>query len=195
MIIDFDVNCNKYNDKILNNYTILSYTCPSCGAKHSFIRHACYERNLCFLDIFNNVHEEKMTILRLKCKSCGHTHAVLPNDVIPYCIYTCSYIINALTKYFEGKKVLDICDNLNISFQLLYHFISRFLDFLDSCFIVLRNLGIDNLTNNPHGVLSAISVFNKQGNFFKQYFFSTKWMFLMKNFQNILAPKIWIGSS
>ena len=50
MIIDFDINYNNYTEKILNNYSIYTYTCPKCGAKHSFTRHASYERNICCFD-------------------------------------------------------------------------------------------------------------------------------------------------
>lgn len=197
MIIDFSVNCNNYRDKIFNSYSIFDYTCPKCGSKHSLSRHGSYERNICFMKDYHNIYEEKMSIIRLKCSSCSSTHAILPNDIIPYCIYSFSTIINILTRrYIKNEKILAIGEDLSISFQLIYNFISRFIKFLDSCLIVLKNLGLYNISTTPSKVAAAIAQYqNNNNNFLYQYFFNSKWMFLMTKFHNILSPKIFIGGT
>ncbi len=126
MIIDFTVNFNDYNDKILKNYNIINYTCPKCGAKHSLTRHGCYERNVLLIDELGNIEDKRMVVLRVKCSSCKTTHAILPNDIIPYCIYSFSFILKVLAAYYsEQHKVEEICSNFCICFQVLYMFISR----------------------------------------------------------------------
>lgn len=197
MIIDFSVNFNNYREKILNNYSFFDYTCPKCGAKHSLTRHGSYERNICFMKDLHNIDEEKMSVLRLKCSSCRSTHAVLPNDIIPYCIYSFSTIINILTRYYvKNEKILTIGEELYISFQLIYNFISRFLEFLDSSLIVLKNLGLFNISSTPSELAAAINQYqNNNNNFSYQYFFNSKWVFLMSKFHNILSPKIFIGGT
>lgn len=194
MIIDFRINCNNYKEKLLDNYSHFDYTCPKCGAKHSLIRHGNYERNLILVDNFDNVKEVKLLVLRLKCKSCGSTHAILPNDIIPYCIYSFSYTINVLTRRFvNGEKVMDICNNLSVSFQLVYFFISKFLEFMDSASFVLRNLENFSISTLYH-FIESINTYNNSNNFSYQYFFLTRWIFLMSKFHNILSPPIYIGA-
>ncbi len=118
MIIDFNSNFNTYNERILNNYSIFTYICPKCGAKHSFIRHAVYERNVCYLNDNFEICEMKINILRLLCNSCNSTHAILPNDVVPYCIYTFSCMFHVLVQHFvEHCSVLKLCRKFKISFQ------------------------------------------------------------------------------
>jgi len=193
MIIDFSVNCNNYGEKIFNNYLFFDYICPTCGARHSFTRHACYERNICLMDNCDNIHEEKMMILRLLCGSCGSTHAVLPNDVVPYCIYSYSFIMNVLIKYFiENKKIVDICEACSISFQLIYSFVSKFTEFLNSSFSVLKTMGYD-IPCTPEKVLLNITSINEKTNFSLTYFINTRWMFLMTKFHNILPSPVWLG--
>jgi hypothetical protein len=193
MIIDFTVNINNYIEKILNNYLFFDYICPKCGAKHSFTRHASYKRNICFMKN-NNICEEEMCILRLKCNSCNSTHAILPNDVIPYCVYSFSFIINVLTKYYsKDNKIKDICSLFSISFQLIYNFISKLLIFLKSTFSVLNNLGCE-VPCTPQKLVLTINLYQQNRDFLYSYLFNTQWMFLMKKFHNILSHPIYIGS-
>lgn len=194
MIIDFTANFNNYIEKILNNHLFFDYICPKCGAKHSFTRHGSYERNVCFMDKHNNIYEERMCILRLKCRSCNSTHAILPNDIVPYCVYSFSFIINVLTKYYlKDNKIVDICSLFPISFQLIYSFVSKFIEFLNSSFSVLNSLGCE-VPCVPQKVISMINLYHKNKNFLCSYIFSTQWMFFMRKFHSRLSPPIYIGS-
>ena len=193
MIIDFTVDFSNYKNKILNNYSFFDYVCPKCGAKHSLTRHGSYERNICFIDN-HNICEEKICVLRLKCASCNSTHAVLPNDVIPYCIYSFSFVIKVLGEYYlEDSKISDICTMFSISFQLIYSFISKFIEFVNSSFSILRNLGFE-ISCIPHDVLSSIDLYHQNKNFLYVYFFRTQWMLFLRKFHNILSPPIFIDS-
>lgn len=195
MIIDFKENFNTYNDNILGKYNVFEYVCPSCGAKHSLIRHGKYTRNICFINESNLVEEKSMVVLRLICKSCNTTHAILPNDVVPYCIYSFSFMLNTLIRRFvDSSKISTICNDFNISFQLLYTFIKRFLKFAESCMLVLRNLGFQNSSTDISKLLLSIIAFEKSDkDFFFAYFLCSSWIFLMTKFQNNLSPPIFLG--
>jgi hypothetical protein len=193
MLIDFAVNFNNYTEKILENYSAFHYVCPKCGAKHAFTRHGSYDRNLCYIDDLKNIVDKRIKILRVKCSSCDSTHAILPNDIIPYCIYSFSFILNVLTGYYcDEHKILDICYNFSISFQILYIFISKFSLFLNSGSTVLRTLGYA-IDSEPDIVVATINKYQLNGNFFYQYFFNSQWIFLMIKFKNILSRPIFIG--
>lgn len=88
IIVDFTVNFNNYDDKILKEYSIITYTCPKCGAKHSLTRHGCYERNILFIDELGNVQDRGMVVLMGKCSLCKTTHAILPNGIIHRTAFT-----------------------------------------------------------------------------------------------------------
>lgn len=195
MIIDFNVNFNNYEEEILNTYKILNYICPTCGSKHSLFRHAKYERYI--LTIYQGeISSKKLEILRLRCSSCDKTHAVLPSDTIPYCIYSYSYILTILFEHFIDKKsVLKLANKFNISFQIIYSFISRFKVFLKECIYVLRLLHFFKNTETPsfYDALTSITADSIKNQFPKMFFNTTKWIFLMKKFLNIIPKPISIG--
>lgn len=197
MIIDFKVNFNNYEEKVLNNYDFVRYICPTCMAKHTLTRHASYERNISFLqkDMLIN---KKLKMLRLKCSSCDKTHAVLPNDIIPYCIYSYSFVAKVLMNHFlEGKSVLSISTHYNISFQLIYSFILKLNLFLNDCIYVLRILFFlkNVFTPSIKNVLNEIHRLSSNNCFLEEFFKETKWMFLMKKFLNTNTNTIIVGSS
>lgn len=194
MIIDFTISYNNYDEKILNKYNVFSYTCPSCGAKHAFIRHGTYDRFVCFIQN-GQIIEKTFTALRLLCKSCKKTHAILPNDIIPYGFYSFSFILNVLTeKLIYSQKTSRICNNYGICFQQIYSFIARFKSFSTSCLFVLKSLGISKTSASLIMILVHLLSYEKNNNhFLSKYFFYCSWPFLMKKFQNILTPPIFIG--
>jgi hypothetical protein len=103
MIKDYGIKCNTYHEKILKNYSIFDYKCPKCTAKHRFIRHGQYTRNIFYLRSCNKAGytlvEEKIIIQRLKCTSCNSTHAVFPQEIIPYRIVTLDLIFFFFTNF------------------------------------------------------------------------------------------------
>lgn len=197
MIIDFNINCNTYDKKILNNYSFLNYECPKCNAKHSLVRHGVYIRNIVYI---NNgvIHEEKMNILRVKCSSCNSTHAILPNDVIPYCVYAYSYVFQILYEHFlHGDSVLSIASKYNVSFQLIYYFISKFRDFLNECIYTFIILGILRgvFDCSIKNILRIIKKYSFKYHFVNQFFCVNNWMLFMTKFHNVLPCPVYIGAN
>lgn len=195
MIIDFYIKSKTYNEKILNNRIIYMYDCPKCGSKHSWIRHAKYERTLVIQE--NNLFiDQRITILRLKCTACKSTHALLPGDIVPYVIHSFSCIIKLLSEYYLKKlSVLSIAKKYNLSFQLIYSFINRFIAFMNDCYSTLRILSIIKgiFVRSPKEMIKMIIRHFKVSDYPRHYAKINNWPYLMKKFRNIITIPIHIG--
>mgnify|MGYP002624366049 CR=1 FL=1 len=97
--------------------------CPFCGSSGYCRFFASYDRFL--IDFINgHIHQRLVHIRRVKCEGCGHTHAILPDFIIPYCQYSLAFILQALRAYFTRfKPVRGLCEFFGISPQLLYRWI------------------------------------------------------------------------
>lgn len=196
MILDFNVNFNNYEEKIINFNGIWDYSCPCCKAFRPFSRHATYSRNICFFE-YSKIIEKKTDILRLKCSSCLTTHAILPADIIPYKIYSFSCIMNILKLlYVDGMGVLDIAKKLNITFQLIYSFIKVFKKFMAACISFLKIFSFAQLDfgSSCKDILVAINEFTDLVTFQRNYFDFTQTVFLMDRNLNTVSGQITIGS-
>lgn len=97
-------------------------TCPCCGAKGSCRIHAYYGRSL--VDFVGGVpvHHD-LCILRLVC-SCGHTHAILPDFIIPYSGYGLFFILRLLAEYFAHLYSLEqLCERFSVTRNQFYHWL------------------------------------------------------------------------
>jgi hypothetical protein len=196
MIIDFSVSIKTYKKNILNNYCIINYQCPSCGSYHCFSRHSTYLRNITTFNK-NILSNEKIDILRIICSSCKKTHAILPNDVVPYCIYSYLTIMRILTEHFIDKeRVLSLVNKYNISFQIIYFFISKLKTFLNDCIFVLRTITLleSQFNSSIKNILNILNDKSINKSFQRIFHNKTKWMILMKKFLNIRPIPISIGS-
>ncbi|XCP84078.1 DUF6431 domain-containing protein [Roseburia hominis] len=100
-------------------------TCPCCGAKGACSVHAYYERSLADF-VGGKPVWHSLCILRLVC-SCGHTHAILPDFIIPYSSYGLFFILRVLAEYFlRLASVEKICARFCINQNQLYHWLSLF---------------------------------------------------------------------
>ena len=98
-------------------------TCPQCGAKGSCRIHAYYGRSI--VDFINGkpvCHD--LCITRLIC-SCGHTHAILPDFIVPYSSYGLFFILRVLAEHFAGLDSVErICERFSITRNQFYHWLS-----------------------------------------------------------------------
>jgi len=68
-----------------------------------------------------------VSITRVICNSCSHTHAILPDHLIPFGSYTLSFVLKVLRAYFLGSKtVTSLCEFFQISISTLYEWIKLF---------------------------------------------------------------------
>jgi len=149
MIIDFRYTFKTYSDNILDFYGIWNYECPICHSHHRWERHGIYSRFL-ILPADGLFREELMDILRLRCTSCGHTHAILPADVIPYCIYSVSAILSVCIAYLiEHQPVLEFASLNGLCYQVVYAMLRLLKLYLDRVCLLLRNLRLWAAAPNP----------------------------------------------
>jgi hypothetical protein len=106
----------------------IKLTCPHCGAKTpTWSYHDSYQR---YLISFENEVTITYTIdiTRIICSSCQHTHAILPEIIIPYGSYSLPFIMAVLKDYFSPElTVKTLCEKYQISISMLYGWKRLFL--------------------------------------------------------------------
>ena len=119
----FNSDIKDYNNFVVN-LEIKNVICPNCGTC-DIERHGYYKR---YVIISGNKYY--IRVLRVRCKRCGHTHAVLPNFIIPYLHDPIENILQLVTSSIkdidEGdiklitkikKKWIPILKSLGLTFK------------------------------------------------------------------------------
>lgn len=111
----------------MGSYSHSLQECPSCHSNGNLIPHDSYQRNI--IDFTNGkTTYRKISIKRLKCLSCGHTHAVLPDIIVPYAQYSPFFLLRVLVEYFlHLKTISEICHIYAITPSMLYRWKALFL--------------------------------------------------------------------
>ena len=102
--------------------------CPKCGAIGQFKQIRSYERDL----ISASGNERVDTVLsvpRFLCESCGHSHALLPDILIPFGSYSLRFILTVLSSYLNRScTITAFCDHWQIAISTLYGWIHLFTE-------------------------------------------------------------------
>ena len=94
--------------------------CPVCGRRGSWQAHGQYERSVIDCESGRVVYG-RIKIKRVRCESCGHTHAIIPDYIIPYCTYSLLFVLRVLGEYFLKKRAVErICSHYNITPSMVY---------------------------------------------------------------------------
>lgn len=98
-----------------------NYPCPFCSAKHpDWKEHDTYERYFICFEKGKSI-SYLINISRYKCSYCNHTHAILPEFLIPYRSYSLLFIILVMKDYFNGNLTVEkICSKYDIAVSTLY---------------------------------------------------------------------------
>lgn len=155
-----------------DSIVISSLTCPTCGAKHACSFHASYERDL--IVIHNNaVVCHNVSISRVICSSCEHTHALLPDVLIPYGSYSLFFILNVLRLYFlHSYTVEKLCSLYSISISTLYAWIHLFH--------MQKKLWLGVLSKLETSALSFLVILMGVDSFLMDFFHSFHYSFLQQ---------------
>ncbi len=125
------IRIKKSSIQLFNEY-MLSYsweneTCPWCGSKGNCVSHGSYTRSMADF-VHGKTAYGEICVPRLCCTSCGHTHAILPDVIIPYSIYGLFFILRVLAEYFlHLHTVQKLCARFGISASMLYRWRDLFL--------------------------------------------------------------------
>ena len=100
-------------------------TCPCCGVKGSCRIHAYYDRSL--VDFIGGTQvRHSLCIMRLIC-TCGHTHAILPDFIIPYSGYGLFFLLRVLAEYFLRLSTVErLCERFCITLSQLRRWLQLF---------------------------------------------------------------------
>ncbi len=101
-------------------------TCPVCGCKGNCHIHAYYDR--CLIDFRDGCKVSySLCIPRVICDNCRHTHAILPDCIIPYRSYSLVFILQVLACFFSDAYTQEaVCDKFDISAKQLHQLILLF---------------------------------------------------------------------
>lgn len=103
-------------------------TCPVCGVSHNCFYHASYNRNLIDFISGKPVYH-RITVTRVVCSSCGHTHAILPDLIIPYSTYGIFFILRVIAEYLTHRTSVEkLCLRFGITHSILYRWYHLFLE-------------------------------------------------------------------
>ncbi|WP_270556834.1 DUF6431 domain-containing protein [Dorea amylophila] len=112
----------EWFDRAIAKLNLLEQVCPYCDSKGQMIFHDSYPRYMITLKA-NHIETEILRIPRVKCDSCGHTHAVLPEMLIPYSSYSIRFVLTVLKDYFlHAHTVEKICEMYQIAHSTFYAF-------------------------------------------------------------------------
>lgn len=155
-----------------NDYNL--FKCPTCKG-HNFKFHKLYPRNIVF-KINEYLIEGTINIIVIECQNCKekhtkdnniqHYHAILPDAIFPYHIFSSSIILNAISDKIKKIKNEIILESNQISRQLLNKWLKIFNKYLVSSATILK------VIINKEQIIQSI-INNKddfQYQFFENYF-------------------------
>lgn len=138
----------------INDYQ--EYQCPNCKRKDCLHYHKTYERDIVFY-IGNKRIEAIIHLLVLECKHCKHDkdeqhfHAIIPDFIFPYHIYSANIILNTIyDRLIKKIKIYKIIEKNRITKELYYKWIRGFKKYSISANTVL---GVEN---NLESIIQAI---------------------------------------
>ena len=211
MIICFNNKINSFNENILKSFSsyseVNSYiqslmpditdiyrnVCPCCHAKGKLVKYGTYERNISVL-VDNEVENYRVSIQRVICTSCNHTHALLPNFIVPYKIMAI-FSIAQIVKRASISSAYKLAETINLSVQMIYSYIAIVLAFFDN-FRILNNSKEYCYTQNfnkKYFLTNCVefSTSNYRFDFFEFY----NWLLFMQKFRDNSSPPITISIS
>lgn len=101
--------------------------CPVCRKKGDCRIHSYYRRYIIDF-IGGTVCVRSIRVPRVKC-SCGHTHAILPDPIIPYDSYSLFFILRVITEYcMRLRTVSALCERFSITPSMLYRWLKLYSD-------------------------------------------------------------------
>lgn len=185
---------NSYIQSLMPDITnIHKNICPCCHAKNKLIKYGKYERNISIL-VDDNVENYRVSVQRVICNSCNHTHALLPNFIVPYKIMAL-FSIAQIVQRASISSAYKLAEAINLSVQMIYTYIAIVLAFFDD-FRILNNskeyYSAQNF-NEKYFLINCINL--SQSNYRFDFFEFYNWLLFMQKFRNNVSPPITISIS
>ena len=153
---DIDLFSESMKSFSFEKIPFLRLKCPYCGAKAPlWSYHDSYSRYLISFTEDSNT-TNTINITRILCGSCQHTHAILPEIIVPYGSYSLTFILLVLKDCFLSEMTIKkLCEKYQISISTLYGW--------KRLFLIHKKLWLgilENIYQNSIAFLSSIPNFN-----------------------------------
>ena len=120
-------------------------TCPVCSSSGNCRIHAYYGRHITDFMSGRPVTSD-ICVLRVFCDSCRHSHAVLPDVIVPYSGYSLFFLLRLLGEYFSGLFTVEaLCERFGILRNQLYKWIHLWHIHKEEWLGVLANAQVSDL--------------------------------------------------
>lgn len=208
MIICFNNKINNFNENNLKSFSSYSErssyiqslipditdihknVCPCCHAKNKLIKYGKYERNISIL-VTDTIENYRVSVQRVICNSCNHTHALLPNFIVPYKIMAL-FSIAKIVQRASISSAYKLSEAINLSVQMIYTYMAIVLAFFDD-FKILNNSKEYYNPQNFNEKYFFINCINlSQANYRFDFFEFYNWLLFMQKFRNNVSPPITI---
>ena len=211
MIICFNEKINNFNENNLKNFSSfdekLSYiqsimpnitdvhrnVCPWCHAKNKLIKYGNYERNISFL-VDDSIENYRVSVQRVICNSCNHTHALLPNFIVPYKIMAL-FSISQIVQRATTSSAFKLADVIKLSVQMIYTYIAIALAFFDDFKILNNSNEYSDVKNFNIKYFFSNCITFSGSNYRLDFFEFYNWLLFMTKFRDNISPPITISIS
>lgn len=123
------ISDQEWFDRTISKSNLSEQVCPYCNSTGRLIPHDSYSRYMVTLKN-NRIETVILRIPRVKCTSCGHTHAFLPEMLIPYSSYGLRFVLTVLKDYFLHMHTVEkICKIYQIAHSTLLEVERMYTDF------------------------------------------------------------------
>ena len=145
----------------------LHMVCPCCGCSSGHAFYSSYERNM--ISFSEGLRKDyTVSIPRIRCH-CGHTHAIIPDVLIPYGSYSLRFILQVLCDYLTRSCPVDeLCLRYQIVRSTLYSWIHLFITHHNLLAGILKS--VDSLSLNEIAWISSYE--HLSADFFDRFRFS-----------------------
>ena len=211
MIICFNEKINNFNENNLKSFSsyeekssyiqslmpnitdIHKKICPCCHARNKLIKYGKYDRNLSIL-VNNEIENYVVSVQRVICKSCNHTHALLPNFIVPYKIMAL-FSIAQIVQRVSISSAYNLAKVINLSVQMIYTYMAIVLAFFDDFKILNNSKEYVNVKNFNPKYFFVNCVKLSTADFRIDFFEFYNWPLFMQKFRNNISPPITIAIS
>lgn len=155
ILSDLDLFLQTMKDFSPEKIPFLKLKCPYCGANNpTWSFHDSYDRYLISFEKGSSI-TRTIVITMINCSSCEHSHAILPEIIVPYGSYSLIFILLVLKDYFASKMTVKaLCEKFQISVSMLYRWKHLFLKHKKLWFGMLENVYQNSIT-----LLSSLPTF------------------------------------
>ena len=103
---EIKISDQEWFGQAFRRLSLSAQSCPYCNSKGNLIPHDSYSRYMVSLKD-NSPVTVILRVPRVKCTSCGHTHALLPEMLIPYVDLEKATSDESIGDMYDGQVMLQ----------------------------------------------------------------------------------------